>query len=175
MQCPSCGRRFREPHCPAHGPLAALSAAPDPATWPTIEGYRLLKVLGSGGFGRAHLAEGDEGQVAIKTAHRSQPLADERLRREAAALRAVGPPYVPRLHAAGELADRTPYIVMELITWPTLADVLADRAPLGVDEALRIGRAILIALGAAHGHKLVHRALKPQNIFVGEHDAKLAR
>ncbi len=175
MQCPVCGRRFRQSSCPVHGTPyapAAAPAAPPPAI-PTIAGYRDLVVIGAGGFGTVYAADGPAGRVAIKTAHATDAFAQERLRREGAALEAIGPPHVPRFHESGALADGTGYIVMELLAIPTLAERLADRDPLPVEAALPIARAILSALAAAHAAGLLHRDLKPENIFVGEDRATI--
>src|SRR5262249_20354281 len=124
-----------------------------------------------GGFGAVYRAEGPEGTVAIKSAHRDQPVADARLRREAEALAAIGPPHVPKLFQARDLPDGTCYVVMELVPFPTLAERISDRPPLGMEELLPIARGILDALGAAHAHGLVHRDLKPENIFVADEGA----
>ena len=175
LQCPSCGRRFRESRCPTHGTpvsLSSLGTHPEP-TPPHFPGYRVTRVLGQGGFGTVYAAEGPDGPCAIKTSHRNLAVADARLHREADALAAVGPPYVPRLHAQGSLADGTFYVVMDLIGWPTLAELLCDRPPWSASEVLPVARGVLRALVAAHAADRVHRDLKPENIFVGEGEVKL--
>jgi tetratricopeptide (TPR) repeat protein len=170
LQCPTCGRRFHEPRCPDHGGLhgtldEALGVAP------SFPGYEVRGVLGRGGFGTVYDAVGAAGRVAIKTANHGQVLAEARLQREAAALRAIGPPNVPELHAAGVLPDGTSYLVMELVTWPTLAALLSDRPPLALGEFFPIAEGLMRALDVAHGRGLIHRDLKPENIFVGDRGA----
>jgi tetratricopeptide (TPR) repeat protein len=128
----------------------------------------VVGVLGHGGFGTVYSAEGPTGRVAIKAAHHAVPLADARLLREGEALQAIGPPHVPELLGRGVLADQTSYLIMELVTWPTLASLLCDRPPLGIAEALPFAQGMLVALGAAHKLGFVHRDLKPENIFVGD-------
>jgi tetratricopeptide (TPR) repeat protein len=174
MQCPVCGRRFREARCPTHGVTTELAGpAPQPAP-PDVPGYPILGVLGQGGFGTVFAASGRDGAVAIKIAHPGHAVAAARLRREAAALAAIGPPHVPRLHAAAELADGTFYVVMDRIDWPTLADRMCDRPPWPLVEVVPVAAGLARALAAAHALGLVHRDLKPENVFVADDgEAKL--
>ena len=139
-----------------------------PLELPVFDGYTTLGELGSGGFGAVYLARGPEGRVAIKLAHRGREGAEARLRREAVVLRTIGPPHVPRLHATGQLQGGGFYVVMELITWPTLAERLGDRPGWSPTEVLPVARGICTAVDAAHAHGLVHRDLKPENIFVAD-------
>src|SRR5687767_13059157 len=100
LHCPVCGRRFRGPACPDHGtPTTSEPHDESPAEeLPSFPGLRVLGVLGRGGFGVVYAAEREDGRrVAVKTAHRDRPFAEERLRREAEALRRIGPPHVPEI------------------------------------------------------------------------------
>lgn len=66
------------------------------------------------------------------------------------------------------------FLVMELVSGPTLARVLADRGPLDPAEAVAVADQVLAALGAAHHRGLVHRDIKPSNIlFTDDGEAKL--
>ena len=111
--------------------------------------------------------------MAIKLAHRGREGAEARLRREAVVLRTIGPPHVPRLHATGQLADGGFYVVMELISWPTLAERLGDRPGWSPAGVLPVARGIFTAVDAAHAHGLVHRDLKAENIHVADGRVKL--
>src|SRR6186713_2424838 len=175
FHCPTCGRRFRGAACPHHGTPAAFDTNDAlAAELPDFPGLRVSGVLGRGGFGVVYAAEDERGRpVAVKAAHRERPFAEARLRREAEALRTVGPPHVPELLGEGALSDGTCYVVMELLDAPTLSFVLADRGPLAVDEALRIAGGLAHALAAAHARGLVHRDLKPDNVFVDEQHVRL--
>jgi serine/threonine protein kinase len=131
--------------------------------------YELQAMLGAGGMGevwRAHdhrLAR----SVAVKLLNITAP--DARLRqrfeREARAAASFSHPNAVTVYDFGEEGDR-PYIVMELVEGRSLADVIAERAPLPANEAVTIGGEVLSALGAAHRHGLVHRDVKPGNVLL---------
>src|SRR5688572_26997075 len=92
---------------------------------PLLPDYTFERWLGAGGFGAVFLARrGDATPVAIKLAHASDRDAERRLEAEAQALRSIGPPTVPALYEAGETATGEPYLVMEYLTMPTLAECL---------------------------------------------------
>lgn len=131
-----------------------------------IPGYEVTGVLGMGGFGIVWDAvrESDRLPVAIKSIHSDQPLARERLSREAAALRTIGPPYVPFLFHEGRLASGAPFFVCERLSMPTLADSLGR--PMLLSEFMAYAVLILKALQHVHDKGLLHRDLKPDNIFV---------
>ncbi|MEM9489590.1 MAG: serine/threonine-protein kinase, partial [Myxococcota bacterium] len=123
-------------------------------------------MLGSGGFGvvTAAIRASDGHEVAIKTVHRDDPLSRARLMREAEALSAIGPPYVPELYTTGELPDGAPYLVMEKLTVPSLDSRLGDAMDRA--ELITLANPLLTAAEATHKTGFVHRDLKPENIFV---------
>lgn len=136
----------------------------------TIAGrYRLTQVLGSGAMGCVYLAEdlSQKSQVAIKTPFFEGPHEKERkrrFRREAAALAAIRHPNICRVFEHGEHRG-TPYLVMEYIEGPTLADLVSVQ---GIDprQAALLCRGIAEGLGAAHAAGVVHRDLKPRNVLI---------
>jgi predicted Ser/Thr protein kinase len=180
IRCSSCGLRLpdAEAICAVHGP-ALLPPLPDEPPLPTdvdfdLPGYRVLEVLGRGGFGVVYRAVGNDGRAAaIKVAHREQVAGAERLMREADALEKVGPPFAPAIYDRGTVADRY-YVAMECLTSPTLARVLTEqRGPLPLPRMHAYAVAIMDALEAVHRCGLVHLDLKPENIFVEGESAKL--
>lgn len=90
----------------------------------------------------------------------------ERVLREARALARLQHPNVVTIHHIVDSPEvRHPWLVMELVTGGSLADLL-DRGPLALGEAARIGRGVLAALAAAHAAGIQHRDVKPANVLV---------
>lgn len=147
------------------------------ATEPTLDGtrvgpYLLRAPLGRGGMGVVWRGERVDGsvaqQVAIKLLRRDA-LSDESRRRfqvERQTLAGLSHPNIARLYDSGELADGTPYFVMELIDGTPVTEYCAQRRmPLG--ERVALVRTICAAVLHAHRNLVVHRDLKPSNILVG--------
>ncbi|MDX2087884.1 MAG: protein kinase [Kofleriaceae bacterium] len=133
--------------------------------------YRLLGLLGRGGMGAVYRAH-DENlnvPVAIKTlasAGQLTPEMLERFFREAKVIRAVSHPNIVVVHDVG-MDDGLPYIAMELLKGEDLGAAI-ERAPLEIPDAADIMLGVCAGLQAAHERGLVHRDLKPQNIFLSQ-------
>jgi serine/threonine-protein kinase len=133
--------------------------------------FRLQGLLGRGGMGVVYRAH-DENlnvDVAIKTlahARDMTPALLERFFREAKVIRAVSHPNIVVVHDVGMDGD-LPYIAMELLKGEDLATAI-ERAPLEVSAAVDIMLGVCAGLHAAHERGLVHRDLKPQNIFLSQ-------
>ncbi len=124
--------------------------------------------MARGGFGTVLAArrQRDGARVAIKLFHRAGAQDEEGPALEAEALRAIGPPTVPEVYETGRLAEGAPYIVMQLIAHPLLAERMARQAgPMA--EAGPYALALAEALDAVHRRGFVHCDLKPENIFLG--------
>ncbi|MGV4929600.1 serine/threonine protein kinase [Streptomyces sp. BHT-5-2] len=138
------------------------------------ERYRLGIRLGRGGMGTVWRAT-DEllgRQVAVKELNLDDVAAEPEARvqrdraiREARTVAQVKHPNVIVVHDVVE-QDGRPWIVMELVEGPSLADRLASAGPLAPVEAARIGRALLGALRAAHARDVLHRDIKPANVLL---------
>lgn len=135
-----------------------------------IGGHRILGLVGAGAMGRVYLAHDErlDRRVAIKVMNRRRARdagARQRFLREGRAAAAVEHPHVLAIHAVGEHAG-LPYIVMQLLDGQTLGAYRAAVVTLSLTEALRIGREIAEGLAAAHERGLVHRDIKPDNVFL---------
>ncbi len=136
-----------------------------------ISHYRVLETLGAGGMGVVYLAEdGRLGrQVALKflppEASRDETTL-ERFRLEARAASSLSHPGICTVFDIGD-DDGSPFIVMEALKGETLRDRI-KRAPIKVSEVLELAIQLADALEAAHSQGIVHRDIKPGNIFVGE-------
>ena len=136
----------------------------------TVGGYTIMNPIGQGGMGRVYLARDEKLQreVAIKMLHPSKlrdPLARERFLREGRATAAVDHPHVMTIHQVGE-DDGQPYIVMQRLVGRTLKEYRDSIDVMPLPEILRIGRETAEGLAAAHRRGLIHRDIKPNNIFL---------
>jgi serine/threonine protein kinase/CHAT domain-containing protein/tetratricopeptide (TPR) repeat protein len=137
---------------------------------PQIAGYDVQALLGQGGMGIVYRAVDQQLQrpVAIKLLRpelaNSVP-ARERFQREARAMAALVHDHVVAIYEVG--ADQgVPYIAMPLLHGETLEDRLCRAGALPLPELLRIGAEIAEGLAAAHAHGLVHRDVKPANVWL---------
>jgi tRNA A-37 threonylcarbamoyl transferase component Bud32/predicted hydrocarbon binding protein len=153
-----------DPITPDPGLADGPAAEPLPAR---IGPYPVLGLIGSGAMGRVYLARDEplDRSVAIKVMRSSRardPGARQRFLREGRAAAAISHPHVLTVHGVGEHEGR-PYIVMQYLEGLPLSALLL---PLPVPVVLRIGREIASGLAAAHERGLVHRDIKPDNVFL---------
>ena len=132
--------------------------------------YRLIRRLGAGGMGEVHLAHDTalNRDVAIKyiaPERLGDADARRRLIREAQAAAALDHPSICPVYEVSADHGAAAFIVMQDVAGETLAERLR-RGPLDEREALTIALHIADALATAHGHGVLHRDLKPDNIVV---------
>jgi serine/threonine protein kinase len=133
--------------------------------------YRLIQLIGSGGTGDVYLAERLRGRerVAIKVLraeHGATPELGRRFRREAEAAARVRHDNVLAVLEAPFERDGVLCFVMELLVGLDLADTLAYAHTLGSARAVGIAAAAADGLAAAHAAGVIHRDVKPENIFL---------
>jgi serine/threonine protein kinase len=137
----------------------------------TISHYRVVGQLGAGGMGVVYRAEDIRLGRAVALKFVSEELAHEahvvqRLRSEARAASALNHANICTIYDIGEFEGH-PFIVMELMKGRTLRDCLTART-LKVHELVDVGIETADALHAAHSEGIIHRDIKPGNIFITE-------
>jgi serine/threonine protein kinase len=175
--CAECGQRFGADakFCPFDGcELASVAWDPtgDPMIAKTIDGrYEVVGVLGEGGMGKVYrvrhtsLDRPFAMKVLRKDLARDGELA-QRFIQEAKTTASVHHPNIVSITDFGRLPDESPYFVMELLIGETLGDVIKAGGPIPAGRATRIIRQVALALGAAHTAGIVHRDMKPDNVFL---------
>ena len=131
--------------------------------------------LGAGAMGAVHVAQdlATGGRVAVKILHphlASDRELVSRFEREALAVAALGHPNIVRPLAFAYTEDHRPYLAMELLDGRSLGDVLRERSGEPLPEARVVGITlqVLAALEAAHAAGIVHRDIKPDNLFLAQ-------
>lgn len=137
-----------------------------------LGGYRVLEVLGVGGMGIVFRAEDPQlkRQVALKAmkpAVATSRSAKDRFLREARATAAIEHDNIVHIYQVGEDLG-VPFIAMQFLRGESLQDRLVRESRLSPAEVVKIGREMADGLEAAHRQDLVHRDIKPDNIWLEE-------
>jgi serine/threonine protein kinase len=136
----------------------------------SIGNYTVQRLIGEGGMGTVYLAShpGIRRLAAVKVLI-SRDVADpetvSRFLTEARAANAIRHPNIVDIYDSGIFENSRPYIVMEYLEGETLKQILG-RGPVALDDVLDWGCQIADALTAAHDNYVVHRDLKPDNLFL---------
>ncbi len=176
-RCPACGQRFSadSTFCPFDGSKlerGVLDAARDPLVGQQVEGrYEIVALLGEGGMGQVYEVRhvSLDRRFAMKLLRRElgrDPELAGRFIDEARATASIHHPNIVQITDFGKLAEGLPYFVMELLRGETLGRVVKAGGPIPAARAVRILEQVTSALGAAHAAGVVHRDLKPDNIFL---------
>ncbi len=132
--------------------------------------YLIGKRLGEGGMAVVHRARDRRlgREVAVKIMRTDVGFGDEygeRLYREARGLARLTHPHIVSIHDVGYV-EGVIYLVMELLEGNDLIDVITERGHLGMALTLQIGSQVAAALAAAHQIGIIHRDIKPDNVFL---------
>lgn len=129
------------------------------------------RLLGKGGMGTVYEAEDTVLGRSVALKFLRPELADDpemvaRFQREVRAIGRLQSPNVVAVHDVGSDPDAGLFMVLERLDGESLHDVIVSRGPLSIREACAIAGQTLAALRAAHEAKVIHRDLKPDNVFV---------
>ncbi len=158
----------------AHGPAPlALHMSAAVSVTDLFDGtpYRTVRPLAVGGMAEVYLvAHRGMGRQFVAKVPRPEIAADaqivDRMRVEAQATGRLSHPNIVSAAGVGTTADGRPYVVTEYLLGRTLTAELAERVRLPLAEALQYSCELLSALIAAHALGIVHRDIKPDNLFV---------
>jgi serine/threonine protein kinase len=140
--------------------------------------WRLVKLLGCGGTGAVYEGAHRNGfRAAIKILHThlaDNPESRTRFSREARTTNRLRHPAVLRFYDEDTDDNGAPFLVMELLRGENCESRLQRLGPLAPTSALRIAEVVLSVLESAHPRGILHRDIKPQNVFLTEqHEIKL--
>ena len=136
----------------------------------TIDRYRILERIGTGGFGEVYRAEQIEPihrEVALKIIKPGMDSREviKRFEAERQALALLDHPNIAKVHDAGTTASGRPYFVMELACGRPITR-FCDENHLSISDRLRLFQQICRGIQHAHQKGIIHRDLKPSNIVV---------
>jgi len=163
-------RTGREAHPTPAESFPFLAPARETDELGRLGNYRVLKKLGSGGMGVVFLAEDTllHRKVALKTmlpAFAASTQNRERFLREARAAASIEHDHIVAIHQVGE-ENGVPYLAMPLLRGEPLDARLQREGKLPVPEAVRIAAEMAEGLAAAHAAGLIHRDIKPGNVWL---------
>jgi serine/threonine protein kinase len=136
-----------------------------------VGGYALQRILGQGGFGVVYEARHVEDGRAVALKLMRPPTGGDvaspkRFRREVDIVRRLEHPRIVKIYDSGVLDDGVLYYAMELLEGRDLADHLGEDGALHVGPAVEIAVQTLEALASAHEAGVIHRDVKPANVFL---------
>jgi serine/threonine protein kinase len=170
-QCSACHKRYDNTVqvCPVDG---GRLLPINPLIGSTIEGkFRIDAQLGRGAMGTVYQATqlNLERPVAMKIMRSdilSNPVAIERFKREALAIARLKHPRIVAIYDYGVASEVGAYIVMEYLEGRSLNAEVKERTTIPIEQAVRWMRQVCSAVAVAHAAGVIHRDLKPHNIFL---------
>jgi serine/threonine-protein kinase len=186
--CPTCRTSYPEGQfCPKDGAhlvsdsqetMAGRPASTDPILGKLIaDRFRVIARLGAGGMGTVYEAEHlyIQKRVALKLLRpeiTASADAVARFQREALAASTIGHENIVAIDDFGRLADGQVYLTMEFLDGDPLNEVL-EREPLSIPQILDVAIQTCHGLAAAHAKGIIHRDMKPENIFLVDGGSKV--
>jgi serine/threonine-protein kinase len=178
--CTTCQNRYPEDFlvCPRDAtPLHLEGQEGDPLVGKVLgDAYQILRVVGEGGMGRVyearHLRLKDR-RFAVKVLHPEMARDAEivaRFQREAESASSISHPNVVDVFDVHRTPDGIPYLVGEFLEGEEVGDRLERQGQIDIPNAVHITRQVCRALSAAHARGIVHRDMKPENVFLVNRD-----
>ena len=170
--CPDCRKTYpwQEQHVCESKPVAPAASENDPLVGAVLgDRYRIDSFLSSGGMGVVYKGRHVvlDKPVAVKLLRESQdPVAQQRFLLEAKSACHIGHEHIVDINDFGVLEDGRPYLVMEFLQGQSLETLLQKQGSLPWSRVCRIGEQIARGLQAVHEKGIMHRDLKPGNIFL---------
>jgi serine/threonine protein kinase len=169
--CPECGASSADPGFCASDGTAHEDGSRDAMLGRTVGSYRIARRIGAGGMGEVYRGVQPQigSRVAIKVLSNEcakSPALVERFFAEARAVNLIRHENIVNVIDLSALPDGRPYIVMEHLEGAPLSAILRRFGPLPLGTLARLIGDLLDALDAAHTKGVVHRDLKPDNVFV---------
>jgi serine/threonine-protein kinase len=177
MMCPACNGRYDGGQfCAKDGtPLVKdLSAGKADLVGTVLaDRYRIVRLLGEGGMGQVYEAQhvNINKRFAIKLLRPeivSNPEAVQRFRQEAWSASSIGHDNIIEIDDFATLPSGSVYLAMEFLAGQSLADSMRGGKPIEIGEALDIFLQVSSGLAAAHEKNIIHRDMKPENIFLSQ-------
>src|SRR5689334_12656070 len=175
--CPKCQARYPADFKVCPRDAQPLIDAPDDGTDPLLgttlgDAYQVVRMVGEGGMGKVYEARHtrlSNKRFAVKMLHPEyarQPEVVARFQREAEAASGIAHPNVLDVYDVHHTEDGRPYMVGEFLEGEEFGDFLERAGKIPAGLAAHIARQICQALGAAHARGIIHRDMKPENVFL---------
>lgn len=150
--------------------------ASDPRIGERVGEYVIERRIGRGGMSTVYFARDENSRpFAVKLLHGDLPAnidADKRLEQEARAISRIQHDNVVKVAGWGLTPDHLPYIAMEYLEGEPLTTAMTIESPMPVPRMLHIVRQMLSALQVAHDLDIIHRDIKPDNVFLVREDGR---
>ncbi|MFO0740996.1 MAG: serine/threonine-protein kinase [Labilithrix sp.] len=130
--------------------------------------FEVHGLIGRGGCGAVYQAvdRSTAAMVALKVLTDPDPAAQARFEREARVMHSINHPNVCLAYDHGRLDDGRPFVMMELLRGRSLRELLVERRKLDGEIAIEIAAQLLSGLAEAHARGIIHRDVKPDNVFL---------
>jgi serine/threonine-protein kinase len=182
MRCPTCDARFdaASMFCTHDGARLVPAGSDADALIGTVlaERYQIVKLIGEGGMGRVYAAQhvNINKKLAIKVLRpevTAVPSTVSRFRQEARSASSIGHENIIEIEDFATLPDGTVYLAMEMLEGESLGERMRQQPGPALDESawvmIQVGR----GLAAAHEKGIVHRDMKPENVFLARKHGRI--